>query len=119
MTDQPTQDAIVSQRDREVVKTFAQEPYVVCYLTNTKLEGDWQDALAQAFATYRAEIEAATIERCAAWLKSEADESYAAMAKNPDSDMAILFGQRSLYYSQAAGMIKKATAIRNLKGQTS
>ena len=112
MTDQPTQDAIVSQRDYEMAERLEENEWPGNHAA-------WTHIIAQHFATYRAEIEAATIERCAAWLKSEADESYAAMAKNPDSDMAILFGQRSLYYSQAAGMIKKATAIRNLKGQTS
>lgn len=55
-------DDAITEADREAVKAFAQEPYVVGYLTNTKLEGDWRGALASAFARHRA-THAAEVER--------------------------------------------------------
>lgn len=55
MQDNPEalRDLLVEQVDRDAVTAFAQEPHVVHYLTNTKLEGGWKTALAQAFARHR------------------------------------------------------------------
>ena len=55
MTDQPTQDAIVTQRDREVLESIDD---ALGFL----MDGE-RSILLDAIATYRAEIEAATIER--------------------------------------------------------
>lgn len=55
MTDQPKQDAIVTQRDREVANSILWVETLI----------DDVDAIEKTLATYRAEIEAATIERCA------------------------------------------------------
>lgn len=56
MTDQPKQDAIVTQRDREVLEAIDD---ALGFLMD-----DERAILLDALATYRAEIEAATIERC-------------------------------------------------------
>lgn len=42
-----------------------------------------------------------------AWLRQESAEMYASMARDPDGELAIMYGQRSLYYNQAAGFIEK------------
>lgn len=58
-------------------------------------------------------------EKIVAWLNAEAQDCHDRMAAAPDHDMAPLYGQRFLYYRQAAGLISKgvhATAIRQLKG---
>ena len=83
MTDQPTQDAIVSQRAREAAAAFI-------FLWNRDLAG--RDELVQTFARFEAEIEAATIERCAEWYETKGWQ----MDEDDIPD-----------------------AIRNLKGQTS
>lgn len=57
MTTQPTQEAIVTQRDREVLEAIDD---ALGFLMD-----DEHAILLDALATYRAEIEAATIERCA------------------------------------------------------
>lgn len=57
MTTQPKQNAIVSQRDREVLEAIDD---ALGFLMD-----DEHAILLDALATYRAEIEAATIERCA------------------------------------------------------
>lgn len=43
----------ITDADREAVESFAKEPHVVFYLTNTKLEEDWRTALLQTFAAHR------------------------------------------------------------------
>jgi len=90
MTDQPKQNAIVSQRDREVLEAIDD---ALVFLMD-----DERAILLDAFATYRAEIEAATIERCVGVADSN---------RTDDDSM----------WDRAADTI--ATAIRNLKGQTS
>lgn len=89
MTTQPKQDAIVSQRAREAAAAFI-------FLWNRDLAG--RDELVQTFARFEAEIEAATIERCVGVADSN---------RTDDDSM----------WDRAADTI--ATAIRNLKGQTS
>lgn len=84
MTDQPKQDAIVSQRDREVLEAIDD---ALGFLMD-----DERAILLDAIATYRAEIEAATIERCAEWYETKGWQM--------DEE-------------------EVPTAIRNLKGQTS
>ena len=83
MTDQPKQDAIVSQRAREAAAAFI-------FLWNRDLAG--RDELVQTFARFEAEIEAATIERCAEWYETKGWQM--------DEE-------------------EVPTALRNLKGQTS
>lgn len=78
MTDQPTQDAIVSQRDREVAADYwcsSDHPG-----KRRMLEGcaDNSDLL-KMLATYRAEIEAATVERCAEVASSNYQHGYERM----------------------------------------
>lgn len=89
MTDQPKQDAIVSQRAREAAAAFI-------FLWNRDLAG--RDELVQTFARFEAEIEAATIERCAGVCDEHAE---------------------AWGLAHATPAIAIATAIRNLKGQTS
>lgn len=82
MTDQPKQDAIVSQRARDAAAAFMGGPL------NGKYGGEYGD-LRTALVVAFAEIEAATIERCAQVAEETTDEGWAAYE------------------------------IRNLKGQTS
>lgn len=68
-------------------------------------EGGLDDGLPSIVATYRAEIEAATIERCAG---VAIDEKVDALATQEETDAAY-----------NAGIDDAVEAIRNLKGQTS
>lgn len=83
MTDQPTQDAIVTQR------AYASAEALKTYLS---IRGLKDGEVFRAFARFEAEIEAATIERCAAWYQAK----------------GWLMDEEDV-----------PTAIRNLKGQTS
>lgn len=84
MTDQPTQDAIVSQRDADLLEAITGGSFD--FKVNAKRER------LQMIARYRAETEAATIERCAEWYETKGWQM--------DEE-------------------EVPTAIRNLKGQTS
>ena len=68
MTDQPKQNAIVSQRDREIAADIWRD-YVAkvgeIIAERCMREGGLDDGLPSIVATYRAEIESATIELCA------------------------------------------------------
>lgn len=101
MTTQPKQNAIVSQRDREIAADIWRD-YVAkvgeIIAERCMREGGLDDGLPSIVATYRAEIEAATIERCVGVADSN---------RTDDDSM----------WDRAADTI--ATAIRNLKGQTS
>lgn len=79
MTDQPKQDAIVSQRTRDLTQAILD-----CWFNRSEIEAKLE--------AYRAEIEAATIERCAEWYETKGWQM--------DEE-------------------EVPTAIRNLKGQTS
>lgn len=99
MTDQPTA-AIVSQRDREIAADIWRD-YVAkvgeVIAERCMREGGLDDGLPSILAAFAAEIEAATIERCA--------------------------GAAANHYPLNSAMrpcgTNIATAIRNLKGQTS
>lgn len=107
MTDQPTQDAIVSQRDREVAAKLLGGA-----APDGLLEGKRDHlSLIQALATYRAEIEAATIERCANHAKCAFDDRPNSRSGH-HSEMDWTDGYRD-------GTRSAEAAIRNLKGQTS
>lgn len=101
MTDQPTQDAIVSQRDREFAAVIWRD-YVAkvgeVIVARCMRDGELDDGLPSILATYRAEIEAATIERCAGVCDAHAKA----------------WGLRFMGWATVL-----ATAIRNLKCQTS
>lgn len=105
MTDQPKQDAIVSQRARDFAKSILWVETLI----------DDVDAIAMAFDTYRAEIEAATIERCAGVAQTRKDEW----------DRAIAGGLKRMDVTKeyAVGAMTEAELLvlnlRNLKGQTS
>ena len=92
MTDQPTQDAIVSQRARDLTQAILD-----CWFNRSVIE-----AKIEAF---QAEIEASTIERCAG---VAIDEKVDALATQEETDAAY-----------NAGIDDAVEAIRNLKGQTS
>lgn len=98
MTDQPKQDAIVSQRDRELLEAITGG--------NFDFKPKAKRERLQMIATYRAEIEAATIERCAEVAEGDLQLAF---------DGGDLTG--SYYHNHTVRCI--ATAIRNLKGQTS
>ncbi len=87
MTDQPTQDAIVSQRAKTLWEILDNHMFVDG-IGKRRLNGDALSLIAR----FEAEIEAATIERCAGLVERLASDPY----------------QHDL-----------ATDIRNLKGQTS
>jgi len=103
MTTQPTQDAIVSQRDREVLEAIDD---ALGFLMD-----DERAILLDAIATYRAEIEAATIERCAERAKCAFDDRPNSRSGH-HSEMDWTDGYRD-------GTRAAEAAIRNLKGQTS
>lgn len=105
MTDQPKQDAIVSQGDYDMANQ----------LEETEWPGNhaaWTHIIAQHFATYRAETEAATIERCARAV--EALRQIELISTNHGG----WFENDAWKWGQHMGEIAR-TAIRNLKGQTS
>lgn len=116
MTDQPTQDAIVSQRDREVAADIWRD-YVAkvgeVIVERCMREGGLDDGLPRTVATYRAEIEAATVERDAGVADGVAIKL--ADAENAGSDEA----EDAWHGGCTHGARSAAAAIRNLKGQTS
>lgn len=104
MTNQPTQDAIVSQRDYEMADRLEENEWPGNHAA-------WTHIIAQHFATYRAEIEAATIERCAERAKCAFDDRPNSRSGH-HSEMDWTDGYRD-------GTRAAEAAIRNLKGQTS
>lgn len=104
MTDQPTQDAIVSQRDYEMAERLEENEWPGNHAA-------WTHIIAQHFATYRAEIEAATIERCAERAKCAFDDRPNSRSGH-HSEMDWTDGYRD-------GTRAAEAALRNLKGQTS
>lgn len=94
MTDQPKQDAIVSQRARAFAAAYWVDEYGTKDGHAAKILAGQKDdySLVQMLVTYHAEIEAATIERCAEWYETKGWQM--------DEE-------------------EVPTAIRNLKGQTS
>lgn len=98
MTDQPTQDAIVSQRARDLTQAILD-----CWFNRSVIE-----AKIEAF---QAEIEAATIERCVNHAKCAFDDRPNSRSGH-HSEMDWTDGYRD-------GTRAAESAIRNLKGQTS
>lgn len=100
MTDQPKQDAIVTQRAREAAASMLSAEGMKSPAMFSNIRAGFVDDLriVQAFHRFEAEIEAATIERCVGVADSN---------RTDDDSM----------WDRAADTI--ATALRNLKGQTS
>lgn len=74
----------VEQADREAVEAFSKEPHVVFYLTNTRLEGDWRTALAQAFARHRLTHQPDTAAQPVAWMYERKGFKPSASMRVPD-----------------------------------
>lgn len=106
MTTQPTQDAIVTQRDFEMAERLEEKEWPGNHAA-------WTLIIAQHFAAYRAESAAATIERCAGELDRRAIRYVERASQTDDAEL------RETRNECALAMEFAATALRNLKGQTS
>lgn len=115
MTDQPTA-AIVSQRARDAAADLIDQYWsgsddAMRKLAASIRAGHRHGAFVRAFARFQAEIEAATIERCAGVCDDEAAKCLPFMR-----GFGVSANIETGRHRQANEI---ATAIRNLKGQTS